>query len=138
MELKSKYKRGDIFLAELSPVIGSEQGGIRPVLILQNDIGNTFSNTVIISVLTKQQKRKLPTHVFLDKYKYSLQEHSWVLLEQIRTLDKGRLRDKISQLDNDKINEVDKKLKISLGIVENVYQYFQHIITGQIVRLKIK
>jgi mRNA interferase MazF len=138
MELQSKYKRGDIFWAELSPVIGSEQGGLRPVLILQNDIGNGFSKTVIISVLTKQQKRNLPTHVYIDKNKYSLQENSWVLLEQLRTLDKGRLSDKISQLDDEKLEEIDKKLKISLGIEEDLYKYYKHIITGEIVKVKIK
>jgi mRNA interferase MazF len=138
MEFVSMYKRGDIFWAELSPVIGSEQGGLRPVLILQNDIGNAFSNTVIISVLTKQQKKKMPTHVYLEKNLYSLQKNSWVLLEQLRTLDKSRLRDIISQLNDEKIEEVETKLKVSLGIVENVYQYYQHILTGQIVRMKVK
>lgn len=129
-------RRGDIVWAELSPVVGSEQGGLRPVLILQNDIGNEFSQTVLASVLTKQQKKNLPTHVYLDKRKYSLREDSWVLLEQIRTLDKWRIQSKISALDSDKISEIDRKLKISLGIQEDIYKYYKNIYTGEIVRVR--
>ncbi|MBV7509689.1 type II toxin-antitoxin system PemK/MazF family toxin [Bacillus sp. sid0103] len=136
--MKQVIKRGEIFWAKLSPVVGSEQGGLRPVLILQNDIGNKFSPTVLATVLTKQQKKRLPTHVFLDKRKYKLTEDSWVLLEQIRTLDKWRIQAKISRLDDKKLDEVDTALKISLGIKEDLYKYYRHIVTGEIVRIKAK
>lgn len=131
-------RRGEIYWAELSPVVGSEQGGLRPVLILQNDIGNEYSPTVLATVLTKQQKKKLPTHVFLDKHKYRLPEDSWALLEQIRTLDKWRVQSKISRLDDKKLQEVDTALKISLGIKDDVYKYYRHIISGQIIRIKAR
>ena len=105
-------KRGDIFYADLSPVVGSEQGGIRPVLIIQNDIGNKYSPTVICAAVTSQiNKAKLPTHIELDCKKYSV-----VLLEQIRTIDKKRLREKVSHLDSDIMNEVNRALLVSLGI----------------------
>jgi mRNA interferase MazF len=125
-------------LGEAISVVGSEQGGLRPVLILQNDIGNKFSPTVLATVLTKQQKKKLPTHVFLDKRKYHLSEDSWALLEQIRTLDKWRIQSKISCLDDKKLQEVETALKISLGIKEDIYKYYRHILTGRVVRIKAK
>ncbi len=110
-------KRGDIFYADLSPVIGSEQGGIRPVLIIQNDIGNKYSPTVICAAITSQiNKAKLPTHIELDSKKYSLVKNSVVLLEQIRTIDKKRLREKVSKLDNDIMQEVGNALRVSLGV----------------------
>ena len=110
-------KRGDMFYADLSPVIGSEQGGIRPVVIIQNDVGNKHSPTVIAAAVTSQiGKNKLPTHIELDCKKYSLVKNSVVLLEQIRTIDKKRLREKVSRLDNDIMVSVNKALLISLGI----------------------
>ena len=108
-------KRGDIFYADLRPVVGSEQGGVRPVLIIQNDIGNKHSPTVICAAITSQMnKAKLPTHVELDCTKYALVKDSVVLLEQLRTIDKTRLKDKVCHLDNEIINQVDKALRVSL------------------------
>ncbi|WP_445505828.1 type II toxin-antitoxin system PemK/MazF family toxin [Niallia sp. 03091] len=109
-------KRGNIHMADLSPAMGSEQRGIRPVLVIQNDTGNKFSPTVIIAALTKVHKKNLPTHVLVDKETYGLDEDSVITLEQIRTIDKGRLFDKVSSLDKEKMDEVDQKLLISLGI----------------------
>lgn len=110
-------KRGDIFYADLSPVIGSEQGGIRPVLIVQNDVGNRYSPTVICVAITSQMnKAKLPTHIEVDSRRYSLVKDSVILLEQIRTIDKRRLREKIGHLDENMMYKVDKALLISLGL----------------------
>ena len=112
-------KRGDVFFADLSPVIGSEQGGTRPVLIIQNDIDNRFSPTVIIAAITAQiQKAKLPTHVEIDAKKYGFERDSVILLEQLRTIDKSRLTDRITQLDAKLMHEVDIALGISLGLVK--------------------
>lgn len=109
-------KRGEIYYADLSPVVGSEQGGIRPVLILQNNIGNKYSPTVIVAAITsKIDKSRVPTHVAIGKDK-DLTDNSVALLEQIRTIDKQRLTDKITTLSADMMVEVDKALKISLGI----------------------
>ncbi|MGL4736041.1 MAG: type II toxin-antitoxin system PemK/MazF family toxin [Cellulosilyticaceae bacterium] len=110
-------KRGDIFYADLSPVIGSEQGGIRPVLVVQNDIGNKFSPTVICAAITsKINKAKLPTHVEIDANQYELVKNSVILLEQVRTIDKKRLKEKICHLDEDLMKQVDKGLRISFGV----------------------
>ena len=110
-------KRGDIFYADLSPVIGSEQGGVRPVVVIQNDVGNKYSPTIIIAAITSQQnKTKLPTHVSVESKDVPLPKNSVILLEQIRTIDKKRLREKIGHFDNDVISEIDKALKISLDI----------------------
>ncbi|WP_067625106.1 type II toxin-antitoxin system PemK/MazF family toxin [Alicyclobacillus acidiphilus] len=112
-------KRGDIFFADLSPVVGSEQGGFRPVLIIQNDIGNRFSPTVIVAAITAQiQKAKLPTHVEIKAEKYGLDRDSVILLEQLRTLDKQRLTDKITHLDEPMMKMVNEGLLISLGLVD--------------------
>ena len=109
--------RGDIYYADLSPVVGSEQGGVRPVLVVQNDVGNKFSPTVIIAAITSQlSKAKLPTHIELNREKYNLSKDSVVLLEQIRTLDKRRLKEKISSLDQIKMQQIDVAIMISLGI----------------------
>ncbi len=111
-------KRGDVFYADLSPVVGSEQGGIRPVLIIQNDIGNKHSPTVICAAITSQiNKIKLPTHIEIVSEKYTLVKDSVVLLEQVRTIDKRRLREKICKVDNKLMEKVDKSLKISLGLI---------------------
>ncbi len=110
-------KRGDIFYADLSPVVGSEQGGIRPVLIIQNDIGNRHSPTVIAAAITSRiNKAKLPTHIELYAQKYGLMKDSVVLLEQVRTIDKKRLREKLGHLDEDVMNEVDEAITVSLGL----------------------
>ena len=109
--------RGDIYYADLRPVIGSEQGGIRPVLIVQNDVGNRHSPTVICAAITSQMhKAKLPTHVELDSVKYDLAKDSVVLLEQLRTIDKKRLKDKVCHLDSQMLKEIDKALGISLEL----------------------
>lgn len=111
-------KRGDVFFADLSPVVGSEQGGIRPVLILQNDIGNRFSPTVIVAAITAQiQKAKLPTHVEIEANSYGFEKDSVILLEQIRTIDKQRLTDKITNLDEELMQKVNESLQISLGLI---------------------
>lgn len=111
-------KRGDVYFADLSPVVGSEQGGVRPVLIIQNDIGNRFSPTVVVAAITAQiQKAKLPTHVEIDAKKYGFDRDSVILLEQIRTIDKQRLTDKITHLDEDMMNSVNEAIQISLGLV---------------------
>jgi mRNA interferase MazF len=112
-------KRGDVFFADLSPVVGSEQGGIRPVLIIQNDIGNRFSPTVIVAAITAQiQKAKLPTHVEIDAEVHGFDRDSVILLEQIRTIDKQRLTDKITHLDEETMRKVDDALQISVGLIE--------------------
>lgn len=109
--------RGDIYLADLAPVVGSEQGGIRPVLIIQNDIGNQHSPTVIAAVITGQIKhRHLPTHVLLNAPGCGLLKKSIVMLEQLRTLDKGRLRFQVGHIGTMKMDEVDTALRISVGL----------------------
>lgn len=111
-----KVKRGDVLYADLSPVIGSEQGGIRPVVIIQNDMGNKYSPTVIIAAITSQQnKTNLPTHVQI-LCDINLPKNSVVLLEQIRTIDKRRLRDKVGSLDEKTMRRIDKSLIISLNL----------------------
>ena len=110
-------KRGDIFYADLSPVVGSEQGGVRPVIIIQNDIGNKYSPTIIIAAITSQiNKAKLPTHVEISSEEYGLNKDSVVLLEQIRTLDKKRLKEKIGHMTDGDMKKVDIALLISVGL----------------------
>ncbi len=109
--------RGDIYYADLRPVVGSEQGGVRPVLIIQNDVGNRHSPTVICAAITsKMNKAKLPTHVELDAKKYDLVKDSVILLEQLRTIDKQRLKDKVCRLDGEALKKVDRALEISLEL----------------------
>ena len=116
--MESLVKRGDIYFADLSPVVGSEQGGVRPVLVIQNDVGNKYSPTVIVSAITSQlTKAKLPTHIELSSADYHLPKNSVVLLEQIRTLDKRRLKEKITVIDDSKMKEINRALLISLGFV---------------------
>ncbi len=116
--MENIFRRGEIYFADLNPVIGSEQGGVRPVLIIQNDIGNKFSPTVIVSAITSQlSKAKLPTHIELPSDVSHLPKNSVVLLEQIRTLDKRRLKEKVTKLDEKKMKEVNRALLISLGFV---------------------
>ena len=110
-------RRGDIFYADLSPVVGSEQGGVRPVLIVQNDMGNRYSPTVICAAITSQiNKAKLPTHIEINSHQYTLVKDSVVLLEQVRTIDKKRLREKICRLDEALMRKVNHALLISLGL----------------------
>ena len=110
-------KRGDIFYADLRPVIGSEQGGIRPVLIIQNDVGNRHSPTVICAAITsKMNKAKLPTHIELNASKYNMDKDSVILLEQLRTIDKKRLKDRICHLDGEIMQKVNRALEISLEL----------------------
>ncbi len=109
-------KRGDLYYADLSPVVGSEQGGIRPVLVVQNDVGNKYSPTVIAAAITSQlNKAKLPTHINLPAEQYGLPKNSVVLLEQIRTIDKQRLKEKIGELPKGVMSRVNEALMISLG-----------------------
>lgn len=113
-------KRGDMFYADLSPVVGSEQGGVRPVLIIQNDLGNKYSPTVIAAAITSQQnKTRLPTHIAIDSSTCGLKNNSVVLAEQIRTIDKSRLKEKIGHIDDLKtINQINSALGVSFGLGE--------------------
>ncbi len=113
-------KRGDIYYADLSPVVGSEQGGMRPVLIVQNDTGNRYSPTVIAAAITSQlNKAKLPTHISLTGQSYGLTKDSVVLLEQIRTIDKRRLKERMGRLDDALMNKVDTAIAVSFGLGED-------------------
>lgn len=117
--MKNLIKRGEIYYADLRPVVGSEQGGVRPVLVVQNNIGNQYSPTVIIAAITSQiDKSRLPTHIELSAAKFGLEKDSVVLLEQIRTIDKRRLREKVGALDQGKMQDVDEALAISLGVID--------------------
>ncbi len=115
-------RRGDIYYADLSPVVGSEQGGIRPVLVIQNDIGNKFSPTVIVSAITSQlDKARLPTHIEITGENYGLNRNSVILLEQVRTIDKRRLREKAGHLDDLLMKNVDHALRTSFGLSVTTY-----------------
>lgn len=117
---KLVVKRGDIFFADLSPVVGSEQGGVRPVLIVQNDVGNKYSPTIIAAAITSQiNKAKLPTHIEISAEEYGLTKDSVILLEQIRTIDKKRLKDKIGRLDDDLMNVVNEAISVSFGLTDS-------------------
>ena len=114
-------RRGDIFYADLSPVVGSEQGGLRPVLIIQNDVGNRYSPTVIAAAITSRMgKTKLPTHIDIYADRVGLSKDSVILLEQIRTLDKRRLREKMGHLDEDVMAEVNNAIAVSFGLHEGI------------------
>ena len=114
-----EIKRGELYYADLSPVVGSEQGGVRPVLVVQNDIGNKYSPTVIVCAVTSRlTKAKLPTHIEIKAGEFGLQKASVVLLEQIRTLDKRRLKDKVGEMTNEAMKKIDRALLISLGFVK--------------------
>lgn len=115
--MNNPVKRGDIYYADLSPVVGSEQGGTRPVLIVQNDIGNRYSPTVIAAAITSQvNKARLPTHIELGARTCGLSKDSVILLEQIRTLDKRRLRERMGQLDEAAMSRVDNAIAVSFGL----------------------
>ena len=110
-------KRGEIYYADLSPVVGSEQGGIRPVLIVQNDVGNKFSPTVIAAAITSQKdKTRLPTHIQLSSQDCGLAKDSVVLLEQVRTIDKKRLKEKMGRVEDPYMDQIDRALSISFGL----------------------
>lgn len=112
-------RRGDIFYADLNPVVGSEQGGMRPVLVVQNDVGNQFSPTVIVAAITTHiGKARIPTHVEIAASASGLERDSVVLLEQVRTIDRRRLRQKVGHVDGEILGKVDEALKISLGLVQ--------------------
>ena len=111
------FKRGDLYFADLSPVVGSEQGGVRPVLIIQNDVGNRHSPTVIIAAITsKMNKAKLPTHIEIDAASHDIVRDSVILLEQLRTIDKQRLKDRVCHLEPELLAQVNKALQISLEL----------------------
>ena len=117
MRITFNVRRGDIFYADLSPVVGSEQGGVRPVLIVQNDVGNRFSPTVIAAAITSQKdKARLPTHIQLNSTGSGLARDSIVLLEQIRTIDKRRLKEHMGRLDEQSMNRINQALEISFGL----------------------
>lgn len=112
-------RRGEIYYADLSPVVGSEQGGVRPVLIVQNDIGNRHSPTVIAAAITSQkEKSKLPTHISIGAIDCGLAKDSVVLLEQVRTLDKKRLKERMGELDSSSMNKINSALSVSFGLGE--------------------
>ena len=116
--MEDLFKRGELYYADLSPVVGSEQGGVRPVLVIQNDVGTKYSPTIIVAAITsKLSKAKIPTHVELSSLDYGLPKDSVVLLEQLRTLDKRRLKEKIGVVDSYKMRVIDNALLISLGFI---------------------
>ena len=115
-------RKGDLYFADLSPVMGSEQGGVRPVLVVQNDVGNKYSPTIIVAAITsRQNKADLPTHVAIAAGGNGLSKDSTVLLEQLRTIDKKRLKERLGTIDKTRLPEVDEALSISLGIDENSF-----------------
>lgn len=112
-------KRGDIYYANLSPVVGSEQGGHRPVLVIQNDVGNKYSPTIIVAAITSQiSKAKLPTHIEISSKQFGLEKDSVILLEQLRTIDKRRLKEKITHLNEEVMGRVDEGIRVSLGLIQ--------------------
>lgn len=124
-------RRGDIFYADLRPVVGSEQGGIRPVLIIQNDVGNRHSPTVICAAITsKMNKAKLPTHVEIQAGRYEIVRDSVILLEQLRTIDKRRLKDRVCHLDDEMLTRVDRALQVSLELSASYRQESAYIVVA--------
>lgn len=119
-----KIKRGDIFYADLGPVVGSEQDGIRPVLIIQNDIGNKYSPTIIAVAITTKAKTCIPTHIPIKAGTFGLEKDSIILIEQVRTLDKSRLKEKIGSLDDITMEKVKEALKLSLNIRYDIDELF--------------
>lgn len=111
-----KVRRGDIFYADLSPVVGSEQAGVRPIVVIQNDVGNRYSPTIIGIAITSKEKIKMPTHLEIDGTKYGLEKDSVILAEQIRTLDKSRLKEKVGRLDKETLEKLKKVVEISFGL----------------------
>ncbi len=113
-----EIKRGDVYYADLRPVVGCEQGGVRPVLIIQNDKGNHFSPTIIVAPLTGRKKNRMPTHVEVEKSVYGLRKNSVILLEQVRTIDRARVMGYIGSMDADTMEKVDRAISVSMGIRE--------------------
>lgn len=111
-----RVRRGDIFYADLSPVVGSEQDGVRPIVVIQNDVGNRYSPTIIGIAITSKEKIKMPTHLEIDGSKYGLEKDSVILAEQIRTLDKSRLKEKVGRLDKETLDKLKKAIEISFGL----------------------
>lgn len=111
-----RVRRGDIFYADLSPVVGSEQAGVRPIVVIQNDVGNRYSPTIIGIAITSKEKIKMPTHLEIDGTKYGLEKDSVILAEQIRTLDKSRLKEKVGKLDKETLEKLKKAIEISFGL----------------------
>lgn len=109
-------KRGDIYYADLNPAVGSEQGGIRPVLVVQNDVGNCYSPTIIIAVLTSKSKKKLPTHISIHSGEGNIAMDSTVLLEQLRTIDKFRLQKYVGSISGETMDRIDRAMLVSLGL----------------------
>lgn len=126
-----KIKRGDIFYADLSPVVGSEQDGIRPIVVIQNNVGNKYSPTIIGIAITSKLKSDIPTHIHIDGSKYGLEKNSVILAEQIRTLDKSRLKEKVGCLDKETLDSVKKAIEISFGLRGNVdlYKYIKRLMS---------
>ena len=115
-------KKGDLYFADLSPVTGSEQGGVRPVLVVQNDVGNKYSPTIIVAAITsKKNKADLPTHVAIDADGNGLSKNSIILMEQLRTIDKKRLKERIGTIDKTRLPEVNEALNVSLGIDQHSF-----------------
>ena len=130
-EKAMNIKRGDIYYADLSPVVGSEQGGLRPVLIVQNDVGNRYSPTVIAAAITsKMGKTRLPTHIDIYAREVGLAKDSVILLEQVRTLDKRRLREKMGHLEENVMQRVNEAISVSFGLVSNE-ERASRVYTGQ-------
>ena len=134
--MTGSVKRGDIYYADLSPVVGSEQGGLRPVLIIQNDVGNKYSPTVIAAAITSRMgKTKLPTHIDVYAERAGLSRDTIVLLEQLRTLDKWRLRERIGHLDEEMLGEIDTAIAVSLGLVPRSTVYAARVSTADAINL---
>lgn len=128
-----KVRRGDIFYADLSPVVGSEQAGVRPIVVIQNDVGNRYSPTIIGIAITSKEKIKMPTHLEIDGTKYGLEKDSVILAEQIRTLDKSRLKEKVGRLDKETLEKLKKAIEISFGLrgEVNFDEYIKSFITNR-------
>ena len=134
--MDNSVKRGDIFYADLSPVVGSEQGGVRPVLIVQNDTGNRHSPTVIAAAITSQTgKARLPTHISVSPLSCGLPKESIILLEQVRTLDKRRLREKMGRLDEDVMKKVDAAIAVSFGVSVGIGILFGYLPANKAAKL---
>lgn len=128
-----KVRRGDIFYADLSPVVGSEQAGVRPIVVIQNDVGNRYSPTIIGIAITSKEKIKMPTHLEIDGTKYGLEKDSVILAEQIRTLDKSRLKEKVGRLDKETLEKLKKAIEISFGLrgEVNLDEYIKSFIANR-------
>lgn len=118
--MKKTVKRGDIYYADLSPVVGCEQGGIRPVIVIQNNIGNKHCPTVIVAAITSQHKKQMPTHIHLSVDECRLSSDSTIMLEQVRTIDKNRLKNFVSNITKEKMEEINQAILVSLGLPDAI------------------